>query len=713
MALDIADRRADAPDPPGSGCAATVPATTGESVCDRDADQRLIRRSVIAGSGVGFLPFILVLWNVGVDPLRLTAEHGFAANFYDFQARRLFHGHLSLPAYSLGIEGFVIDGRTFMYFPPFPALLRMPVMALTDRFDGRLTAPSMLVAWFGLAMATAALIWTTRRFFRPQVPVSRTEAVSFGLLLAAVTGGSTVVFLAALPWVYHEVYMWATTFAVATLACLVTLARRPSWRLVVGTGACVSGAILTRTTTGWAMAFCTVATGGVMWLTGRRPDAIPRARRLGLALVVAGVVPLAVAVAINWAKFRHPFMFPLEHQVWTGKSSRRRLALRLNGGTITGPQFFESSLVNYFRPNGIRFTRWFPFVSLPAEPARSHGGAFVDQTYRTGSVPAFLPAFFVLSVWGTVVIVRTRIAGWVRALLLPAIGALAVSGGVMFYGYLAYRYTSEFLPFLVFASVVATIDLAGRATTSPRRGPKLALAAGLALGFAYGAAANVAAALPAAATTARGSSLVTYVDWQASISHLTGSADALVVRSDDLPADGPTDQLRIVGDCDALYVATGDQYEPWVTVEVRDIELAITADPGGARDGWLPILDVDGAAHRTVLIETDDGRIRLRIAEGLVFYPTEWIDFPAGETVTFRLSVDTPYDRFWLEFGDVTREKVDAAETIGDAPRTIARPSVGLPDDVAQTLLGVGIEQLETRPLDLCNRLLDDAAGAG
>ena len=31
----------------------------------------------------------------------------------------------------MGIEGFVIDGRTFMYFGPFPALLRIPVLQVT------------------------------------------------------------------------------------------------------------------------------------------------------------------------------------------------------------------------------------------------------------------------------------------------------------------------------------------------------------------------------------------------------------------------------------------------------------------------------------------------------------------------------------------------------------------------------------------------------
>ena len=84
----------------------------------------------------------------------------------------------------------------------------------------------------------------------------------------------------------------------------------------------------------------------------------------------------------------------------------------MNGGTITGPQFFSSSFVTYFRPDGIRFVDYFPCITLPAEPARSYGGAFLDQSYRTGSVTAFMPLLFLATLWGFVAAAlsgRTRV----------------------------------------------------------------------------------------------------------------------------------------------------------------------------------------------------------------------------------------------------------------------------------------------------------------
>ena len=38
-------------------------------------------------------------------------------------------------------------GRTFTYFGPVPALLRIPIVAVTDAFDGRLHPHLELVAW--------------------------------------------------------------------------------------------------------------------------------------------------------------------------------------------------------------------------------------------------------------------------------------------------------------------------------------------------------------------------------------------------------------------------------------------------------------------------------------------------------------------------------------------------------------------------------------
>lgn len=557
-----------------------------------------------AGLVVGGIPFFLVLLNFRTDVLRTAVAQRFASNFFDLQASAFLDGRLTVPNGALGIEGFVIDGETYMYFPPFPALLRLPVQMLTHDLDGRLTLPFMALAWVVLAVVTTRLVWLVRDCLRPGVPVSRSEAVAAAILLAAVTGGTVLTFDAALPWVYHEVYLWATALAVGCAYWLLRVALDPSRSAILWLGGFTLATALTRTPGGWAMSGAAMALAGWMVLRRGRPQ-----RRAGLlrplAVLTAGLVPLAASVTYNWVKFGHPYLFPLESQVWTLVNAHRRKALEVNGGTITGPQFFETSLVNYFRPDGIRFVDYFPWITLPAEPARAYGGAFLDQTYRTGSVTAFMPLLLLLALAALPTLLDPRTRGPAAALRWPALGALLVGGGVMGYGYLANRYTSDFVPALV---VLGTVGLW---SVSRWRVPRATvvrpvLLVAMAVLCAFSVAAQVATGTLAAAQTHRGPELTSYLSLQERLSGGPGSpVSRLVSRSDALPGPGSADELHITGDCESLYVHTGDQYEPWNLVEQRTMVVDVLPTFVDYHPGTLRLLQQDGVEMRYVSLEFD------------------------------------------------------------------------------------------------------------
>ena len=108
-------------------------------------------------------------------------------NFFDAQARSMLDGRLDVPPEVVGFEGFLIGGKTYIYFGPVPALLRMPVMLVTDRFDGRLTTVSMLVAMLVLSMAALpADLRDPRPFVRGADPVGRREPLATAGLAVAV-----------------------------------------------------------------------------------------------------------------------------------------------------------------------------------------------------------------------------------------------------------------------------------------------------------------------------------------------------------------------------------------------------------------------------------------------------------------------------------------------------------------------------------------------
>ncbi|SDP02229.1 4-amino-4-deoxy-L-arabinose transferase [Pedococcus dokdonensis] len=599
---------------------------------------RRVAAASTAGLVLGGVPYFLVLLNFRADVLRTAVTQQFASNFFDLQATAFLDRRLTVPAGSLGIEGFVIDGQTYMYFPPFPALLRIPVQLLTHELDGRLTLPSMALSWVVLAVMTTKLVWRVRSCLRPDEDVTRTQAVAAAVLLAMATGGTVLTFDAALPWVYHEVYLWATALAMGCAYWLLRVALDPTRQAILWLGGFTLATALTRTPGGWAMSGAAIGLGAwILWRERRRHDRADGRRWLArpAAVMAAGLVPLGASIAYNWVKFGHPYLFPLESQVWTQVNAHRREALEVNGGTITGPQFFETSLVNYFRPDGIRFVDYFPWITLPAEPARAYGGAFLDQTYRTGSVPAFMPLLVLLALAAVPTLVRLRATGAVAALRWPALGSVLVGGGVMGYGYLANRYTSDFVPALI---VLGTIGLwsVTRWRLPGARVLRPVLVVAMAGLCAFSVAAQVATGSLIAAQTHRGAELTSYLALQERLSGGPGSAvSRLVSRSDELPARGTADDLHVTGDCESLYVNTGDQYEPWNLVEQRDMLVDVTPIFVDYHPGTLRLFEQNGVETRYVSLEFDKDAPQARLVvedkDGNFYSP--WFEVARGKRI--------------------------------------------------------------------------------
>jgi hypothetical protein len=66
-----------------------------------------------------------------------------------------------------------------------------------------------------------------------------------------------------------------------------------------------------------------------------------------------------------------------------------------------------------------------------------------------------------------------------------------------------------------------------------------------------------------------------------------------------MPIGGTTDDLWIRGDCDALYLHTGEHGDPWQLVEERDTALLIRIGPGAAV-GSHELLQHSSDEHRRV-----------------------------------------------------------------------------------------------------------------
>ena len=150
----------------------------------------------------------------------------------------------------------------------------MPLLAFTDELDGKLSAPSMLVAW----CTSTVLLCLAPLAGAADAPagdamLTRAEAIGHGVLVGSISAGSVVLFLASMPFVYHEAYSWAIATSLGAAYCMLGFLQRPTTKALVGASIFTLGAVLCRTTAGWACAGALLLIA--LWCLVRRPHDVP------------------------------------------------------------------------------------------------------------------------------------------------------------------------------------------------------------------------------------------------------------------------------------------------------------------------------------------------------------------------------------------------------------------------------------------------------
>lgn len=624
-----------------------------------DAGRRRYTWASLAAIGLTAVPFIWILWSDWgpANPLRATTYEN---NFYDLQARAMFSGHLHLANGAIGLEGFVHGGKTYTYFGLFPSILRMPVLLVTHSLDGKLTAPSILLAWLLTGLFASLLLWRVRFLVRGDSPMGVAEATGFGVLLATLMGGTIWMLLAATPFVFNEDIAWSICLTVGSIFALLGVIERPSWGRIIASGVLMLCANLDRSTTGWA---CVVGAGFIaLWfLLGLGG---PENRRWFLPVLAAGVIPLAVGCAVNYAKFGVFFGVSNYDQVWTHMNAYRRKFLAANHNAEEGTIFVPTNLATYFRPNGLGLSGLFPFLTLPSTPPTAVGGVLFDRLYRTASLPASSPLLFLLSIWGLVTAFRPRSVGKVARTRLLLLASGSAGAALMLWGYIAPRYLGDFVPFLVLASAVALADIFRRLEGKRRsiRLGSLAAVCVLAI-FSIWANVGIASSPNEEWTTPQ---VLNFVSAQKSISDLTGHPlQAEVTRGTALPAWAPAGRLYVIGDCSGLYVSNGENYSTvpsqqyqrttWMTVQLgqafQHVFLLRThpSSPMGTQTVPLLVAGNDGVTMTATPVGSQAVRLVFH-AQGAGSDETPTFLVPSGSNHTLVLTTDPAKHLFALAF---------------------------------------------------------------
>jgi hypothetical protein len=585
------------------------------------------RRFVIACLLGGLVALVVFGWLITRGSGHVLATDPLGSNFYDAQATGLLHGHWDVPRHVLGVDGFQVGSKYYMYFGVWPSLLRMPVLAGFGSLSGRLTVPSMLLAFVVLLGGAAALYWRIRSLVRSDEPCSRLEAVVAGVAVFTVGCGTTALYLASHAFVYHEAILWAVAWSVLAYERVIAFAQRPSRARIALAGVFATLSILSRVSVGVGpvIALAIIAAIELLRVFVRRgrseaDDAttrpmIARVERAGVrdasgrtwffATTTAVVVPAIAYMWMNISRFGTPFGIPWRSQVIAQASRQHRAMLDANGGSLFGIKLVPSTLLQAIRPDALGWSPVFPWLTFQRFPTTVVGDAVFNKLDFTSSVTASMPVFVLLGVVGAVAVVWTRFARSRELALLraPLIGAAVGAAVALAFTYVAARYLGDWIPLLTLAGFAGLQVLLVRRATSQHRLRWNAVLAAVALVAVFGVWVNFSLGLlnqrlyqPSSA-----SQQAAMLAFQYRVSDALGTGTPDLVESSRLPTGrGRAGSTWIVGDCDALYWSDG---RSWLPVEGRPAQgwVRLRADFGEVGPSWAPLVAFGAAGHQDVV----------------------------------------------------------------------------------------------------------------
>ncbi len=412
-------------------------------------DRRTVRAGVVGGA-LAFAVFLAMIFGGHASLLQTPPS---ASDFFDVQAHSLLAGRWDVPRSSLNIEGFVVHGKVYEYFGPLPALFRIPIAALTHRFDGRLGQLSLLIAFVLALTFTFRIFARIRPLVRGADPVTRAERWATGLFVFVAGAGSVFTFLASRAWAYHEAELWGAALALGAFEFVFAYTVEATRRHLVLASVFTTAALLTRGSVG---AGPLVALGLVLvagwWQRTRRIAGLSErgASTPGtIAMLVALAIPVALYAYVNHAKFGTFFSLPFNAQVSNKVFEGNRYVLFANHGSMFNPHLIPTDALQYLVPDVPKLISLFPWVSFP--PAAGVVGIHTVLYTWTASFPTVMPFLAVLAVTGIVGLVRRSRPGrpTLAALRAPVIGAAAATIPTLSYAYLAQRYLSDFMPLAI------------------------------------------------------------------------------------------------------------------------------------------------------------------------------------------------------------------------------------------------------------------------
>ncbi len=397
--------------------------------------------------------FVVFIWFISYAGGDLLQGDLYGSAF-DSLGLHLLRGDAAVAPATIDTEGFLINGRSYIYFGPFPALLRIVPNLLIPALIGRWSRAScllaaMLAVWAFARILRLALAANRRLDERRRRFLFDASLLGFGL-------GTPLLHVMSSAFIYSEAILWASCWLLWGLfhALALILERKRRSIHLLGLSAAAGFTLLSRVTFGFFSGVILALAAAAQILRrfrGRRENggAAIGPGRLALLLLPA-VLAVCFQLWYNQARFGSPTTF-IAFESYGSKLDARGSSLREIGGTMN-PRRIPTALRRYFLPEPDYFVGHAPFARLLVLDD-------VDRELYTNGFPGGVQMkvipLTIVSLWlvlgaaaGLVALARLR-----RERLLAWGVAAALAGQcllILSYYWITQRYALELVPLLIF-----------------------------------------------------------------------------------------------------------------------------------------------------------------------------------------------------------------------------------------------------------------------
>lgn len=363
---------------------------------------------------LGAVIFTAYYWTITAGTWKLF-QMEILGDVPDLLAQNFLVGRADVPLNAIGNEAWIHKGKAHMYFGPFVALLRLPLLMF---------GPGMLGLWSRASclLAAALSVFFTARLFRRRPG----NAFSIAMVTTGIAFGSPIFYLTSTAYLYHEAILWGLAFSTGAIAFFFDedfRKRRPVTALAT-LSFFTAGALLSRLTFGLPLLALTFAHAVMM--------TPPFSKRL------PALLPLAAAgLFICWynvVRFGSPFT---------------TLPMQSYSPYLTRPPSQIPEVFDFARFFISLFAYFFPSTPFSV-PAR---GVTFDPigTYVEWVIPLSLGSPWLLALAGLGAVQLWKQKG--ELLLKLCFSAFALESTlVLIFIFVTERYMADFLPLFLFSS---------------------------------------------------------------------------------------------------------------------------------------------------------------------------------------------------------------------------------------------------------------------